>query len=202
MNGAPGLGAAAEALAAGLVVAIPTDTVYGLAVDPVRSGAVAALRRLKQRPDAVAVAVLVSDPAQAGALAAGGRFGRVARILAERFWPGKLTLVVPRSPDLAWDLGGDDATVGIRCPDHSAVTALCSSVGPVATTSANRHGEAPLTTAAEVVSTFGQALAAVVDGGICSGAPSTVVDCTGADPTCLRHGAVPWADIEAVLSGR
>jgi tRNA threonylcarbamoyl adenosine modification protein (Sua5/YciO/YrdC/YwlC family) len=119
----------------------------------------------------------------------------------ERFWPGPLTLVVARRPGLGADLGDDVATIGVRCPAHPVARKLCAAVGPLATTSANLHGCPPLTTAAAVASAFGDAVAVVLDGGACTGLPSTVVDCTGATPTLLRQGGVAWDDVLAVFGG-
>jgi L-threonylcarbamoyladenylate synthase len=103
--------------------------------------------------------------------------------------------VLPRRPDLVADLGSDEATVGVRCPAHPVPIALCRAVGPLATTSANLHGQAPLTRAEEIVATFGGAVAVVLDAGECSGSPSTVVDCTGQEPRLLREGRIPWDEV-------
>ncbi len=196
------LAEAAAALRAGEVVAFPTDTVYGLAVDPDRPGATARLFALKGRPDTVALPVLVGDRAQAQTLAGPDGLPPLARRLADRFWPGPLTMVVPRAADLDWDLGGDDATIGIREPADPLARALCLAVGPLATTSANLHGDEPLTTAAAVRAAFPVGIAVVVDGGPCAGQPSTVVDATGAEPVCLRAGGVPWEGILAIVADR
>ncbi|HXW32040.1 MAG TPA: L-threonylcarbamoyladenylate synthase [Acidimicrobiales bacterium] len=185
---------AVRALQAGEVVAVPTDTVYGLAVDPSRAGATGRLFAVKGRPADVALPVLVADIAQAERLWKLAP-GRVARRLAERFWPGPLTLVVARAAGIDWDLGGDPSAIGLRCPDHELVRRLCRLVGPLATTSANRHGEPPLRSARAVTDCFGAALP-VIDGGECGGEPSTVVDATSDPLRCLRAGAVAW---EAVL---
>jgi L-threonylcarbamoyladenylate synthase len=107
---------------------------------------------------------------------------------------------VPRDPDLQADLGDDEMTVGVRCPDHPVPLALCRRLGPLATTSANRHGEPTPTTAAGVAEVFGDAVPLVLDAGPCDGSPSTVVDCTGVEPKLLREGRVPWADVLAALS--
>ena len=189
---------AAEALRAGAVVAVPTDTVYGLAADPARPGATAAVFALKGRPAGLALPVLVDGVDQAGAVAGPDGLRGPGRVLAEAFWPGALTVVVPRRQGLGWDLGGDDRTVGLRCPAAAAARRLCAAVGPLATTSANRHGEAPATTAAGVRRVFGAGLL-VVDGGPCDGVPSTVVDVCGEEPRLLRAGGVPWGDVLAAL---
>ncbi len=184
---------AVRALASAGVIGLPTDTVYGLAVDPFSIGAADRLFLLKRRPREVDLPVLVADEGQALDLATA--VPRSARRLMATFWPGALTLVLPRRSDLRADLGTDESSVGVRCPAHPVPLALCRAQGPIATTSANLHGEPALTTAPEVDTVFGAALAVVLDGGPCAGAPSTVVDCTGEAPRLLREGRIPWADV-------
>lgn len=200
----PGDAAAAEviaeavgALRAGHVLGIPTDTVYGLAVDPFSTGAADRLFALKRRPREVDLPVLVADRDQALSLAIA--VPEPALRLMDLYWPGALTLVLPRNPGVAADLGTDDATIGLRCPAHAIPLALCAAAGPLATTSANLHGQPTLSTAAEVVATFGSSVNLVIDGGTCAGAPSTVVDCTGEIPKLLRQGRIPWAEIVAAI---
>ncbi len=189
---------AAAALVDGAVVAVPTDTVYGLAADPSQPDAVARLFALKGRPDDVPIPVLVAGPEQVALVA--GALESAAAELAARFWPGPLTLVVPRRPGFTVDLGGPPAarrTVGVRRPDHPVVVALCELLGPLAVTSANLHGAPPATTADEVVAAFSGAdrPEVVLDGGTCRGTPSTVVECRGPASRCLREGALAWADL-------
>lgn len=192
------LDAAAAALAAGRVVAIPTDTVYGLGASIERPDGMAAVFAAKGRPPGLALPVVVGRWRQARQVAA--RWPRPASQLAARFWPGALTVVVPVDPELGKLLGGDGATVGLREPDHRFVRALCRLAGPIALTSANRHAEPPCTTAEAVRATFGDhEVALVVDGGRCDGAPSTVADCTVRPPACLRAGAIEWSWIKASL---
>lgn len=186
---------AAAALAAGLVVGIPTETVYGLAVDPFHPGAADRLFEAKRRPREVSLPVLVASTDMALSLATA--VPDVAFTLMARFWPGALTLVIPARPGLGADLGEDELTVGVRCPDHPVPLALAAAAGPLATSSANRHGDPTLTTAAAVAEAFGEEVAVVLDGGVCEGAPSTVVDCTGVEPKLLREGRIPWAEIVA-----
>jgi L-threonylcarbamoyladenylate synthase len=188
------LAAAVAALGAGQVVGVPTDTVYGLAVDAARPGATERVFEAKLRPRAVGLPVLVAEAADVDAVAAG--VPEVARALMRRFWPGGLTVVLARRADLDLDLGDDETTVGVRCPDHPVIRSLCRMVGPLATTSANRHGEPPAVEALEVAGLAGVDL--VLDAGRCAGLPSTVVDCTGSRPRLLRAGALSWAAIEAV----
>ena len=193
---AEGLEAAADALRAGQVVVVPTDTVYGVAVDPTQPGATGRLFEAKQRPRGVALPVLVSGPDQLTGLVEAVP-AHAARLMA-RFWPGGLTIVLARRPGLALDLGDDEATVGVRCADHPVPAALCRSVGPMATTSANLHGRPTPATAGEVAAELGASVGVVIDGGPCSGAPSTVVDCTGSAVRLLREGRVPWSAVAAV----
>lgn len=192
------LEAAAAELGGGGVVAIPTDTVYGLAVDPFRAGSIQRLFAAKQRPYGVALAVLVADQEQAEGLA--GALPSSARRLAAQWWPGAVTLVVPRRAGLAVDLGGDGTTIGLRHPAHPVPLALCREVGPLATTSANRHGQPPADTAPAVTQALGAALGLILDGGPCPGVGSTVVDCTGTDIACLREGAIPWQEVLDTLA--
>lgn len=191
-------------LEGGAVVALPTDTVYGLATLPSVPRALAGLFALKRRPPEVAVPVLVGDEDQVGRVA---ELGPAASRLARLHWPGPLTLVVPRAAGFEADLGGpagSSATVGVRWPRHRLVESLCRRVGPLAVTSANRHGDPPATTASSVVDLFAgeERLAAVVEGGICDGLPSTVVECRGWHARCLRPGALPWAPAPAAPRGR
>lgn len=197
-SGADSLREVVAALEAGQVVAIPTDTVYGLAARVDRPEGLAAVFRAKGRPEDLALPVLVGSWRQAKSLAS--RWPRQASMLAARFWPGALTVVVPAPPALGALLGGDGRSVGLRRPAHRFVQRVCRTAGPIAVTSANRHREAPCTTAAAARETFDVSdVALVVDGGTCEGTPSTVVDCTVSPPACLREGAIAWSWIEASL---
>jgi len=189
---------AAEALAGGAVVAVPTDTVYGLAVDPTKPDAVDLLFQLKGRPADVPVAILVAGPEQVDLVAR--RMEPAAQALAERFWPGPLTLVVDRRPSFTADLGGPASarqTVGVRWPDHPVVVALCGMLGPLAVTSANLHGKPPATTVGAVAAAWAgvDQPAVILDGGTCDGVPSSVVECRGGGVVCLREGGLPWSAI-------
>ena len=191
---------AAEALTAGDIVGVPTDTVYGLAADPFHTGASDRLFALKRRPRSVELPVLVASEEEALTLTIA--FPAAARRLMASYWPGALTLVLPRRPDLNADLGDDDATVGLRCPGHPVPLALCNAVGPLATTSANRHGDQPATTASELASAFGAGVALILDAGVCNRTASTVVDCTGQEPRLLREGQLPWAELAKTAAGQ
>jgi L-threonylcarbamoyladenylate synthase len=186
---------AVDALVAGGVVGLPTDTVYGLAADPASPDATGAVFRVKERPAGLELPVLVGDLTQAESLA--GPLPAPARALVERWWPGPLTLVLPRRAGVPLHLGGDPATVGLRCPAHPVALAVCGAFGPVATTSANHHGAPPASTADAVAALPGVAL--VLDAGPCPQAPSTVVSLVGPAPRLLREGGVAWADLRAAL---
>jgi L-threonylcarbamoyladenylate synthase len=191
--------AAIEALRGGDIIGIPTDTVYGLAADPWHSGAADRLFLVKGRPRSVDLPLLVAGEEQALDLATA--VPDCAHWLMARFWPGALTIVLPRRQDVAADLGEEDATIGLRCPNHPVPLALCRALGPIATTSANRHGGVPVTTAAALTAAL-QGVALVLDAGTCDGAASTVVDSTGETPKLLRAGGIAWDQIVAVASGR
>lgn len=194
--------ARAEAVAllrAGQIVALPTDTVYGLAADLALPEAIERLFAAKRRPPDKAVALLLADADQASVL---GIVGPAARVLAGRFWPGGLTLVLPRGPDarLPAILAAGTSTVGVRVPDHPAPRALAAALGPLPTTSANLSGEPDARDASEIAARFGDAIALVLDGGaIRGGPPSTVVDCATGRPVIRRVGAISAAAIAEVL---
>jgi tRNA threonylcarbamoyl adenosine modification protein (Sua5/YciO/YrdC/YwlC family) len=190
---------AAAALAKGAAVVIPTETVYGVAALPAIPGATDALFDLKDRPEAVPLAVLVADAAQAEEAAS---FTPLARRLADAHWPGPLTLVLARRPSAAaLDLGGSAATIGVRCPADDFVRAVARRVGPLATTSANRHGQPTPALAEEAAAALASDVELVIDGGRRDGVPSTVVDCTGPSPRVLRHGAIAEGDLGLVGAG-
>jgi len=173
----------AATLSRGGVVGIPTDTVYGLAALPGDADAMRTLFDLKGRSGGQSIAVLVADVDQAQTLSA------VPIDRFAPFWPGPLTVVVPRAAEAQLHLGGDERTVGVRCPDHSLLRRLAAKLGPIAATSANRSGEATLTSANAVAAQFPE-LAVVVDGGVLGDAASTVVDATVDPPVILRAGPI------------
>jgi L-threonylcarbamoyladenylate synthase len=187
------------ALEAGGIVVVPTDTVYGLAARLDRPGAVELMFEAKGRPAGLAVPVLIGRTADVGAVAS--EWPAPAARLAGRFWPGPITLVVPARPEIGPRIGGDGLTVGIRWPADRTIEALSHRVGPLAVTSANRHGEPPCTTAEEVQAAFADVAVVMVavDGGTCDGAPSTVVDCTADPPRCLRSGLITPGAVAAAL---
>jgi len=181
----------------GGMVAFPTDTVYGLGTLAQDSQAIEQLYIVKGRETAKAIAVMIGradDLAQAAQ-----NMSEIARRLAERFWPGPLTLVVSRSPELPTNLS-PVPTIGVRMPDHPAALDLLSRAGPMAVTSANCSGGANTTTAQEVLDQLGGSIPLILDGGQTPGGlPSTVVDCTGSEPVILRQGPITLEALKAAL---
>ena len=182
----------------GRTVLIPTDTVYGVGAVPSIPGATDRVFALKERSLASPLAVLVADVEQARTLVE--RPSPEVAGWMEEFWPGPLTLVLPRSTAAAsLALGGPGDTIGVRCPDHDLVRAVAAEVGPIATTSANRHGAATPTTAAAAAAALVGPVDLVVDGGERGTLASTVVDATWVSWRLLREGAIP---IERLRAGR
>ena len=194
---------ASEALRAGEVVVIPTDTVYGLAAAVDRPEALSHLYTLKKRPREKAIPVLLSDPSHVHQVSTG--LSKLAKRLALSFWPGALTLVLPaRShlPSQITSLSSDGLpTVAVRVPDHPLACAIIgASGGGLAVTSANESGKAPALESREAAALWASPSILVIDGGrVPGGMPSTVVLATGARPVILREGAISAAAIAAAL---
>lgn len=191
---------AGERLRAGGLVAIPTETVYGLAADATNDRAVARIFEAKGRPH---FNPLIVHYASRDDVARDVVVSAVAARLAERFWPGPLTLVLPRRPDgrisLLASAGLD--TLAVRIPDHAVARAVIEACGrPLAAPSANRSGEVSPTTADHVSASLGRSVDLIIDGGPCRvGIESTVLDVTGPAPSILRPGGVPREALEALL---
>jgi L-threonylcarbamoyladenylate synthase len=176
-----------DVLVRGGVVVLPTDTVYGLAALPTSASAVERVFALKGRKADVPIAVLCASAEQALALAA--PVPGAAEVAAE-LWPGPLTLVLPRRAGVELHLGEPVHTIGLRVPDHPLVRAIAERTGPIATTSANRHGEPTPPTAAGAAASLTSEPDFVVDGGLLEAVASTVVDATSDPWTVLRRGPV------------
>jgi L-threonylcarbamoyladenylate synthase len=196
---ADGRSDAIEALRAGGVVALPTDTVYGIAVALDVPGGIERLFEVKRRPLDRHIVLLLDAASQAATI---GVMGPAASALADAFWPGGLTVVVPQRPDvlLPAALTGGAPTIGLRVPAHDAPRALARAVGPLPTTSANVSGLPEARNAGEILAQLGDALELILDGGPAGGGPpSTVVDCTGEIPVVVREGAIPATRVADVL---
>jgi L-threonylcarbamoyladenylate synthase len=199
------IAAAATALRTGHLLGLPTETVYGLAADAASDAAVAQIFQAKGRPSDHPLIVHVAGPEGIAHFAAS--VPPFADALVRAFWPGPLTLILPRRPDVAAAAAGGQDSVGLRCPAHpvaQAVLRACASDGPelegrpvhgVAAPSANRFGRVSPTTAQHVRGEFGDDLL-VLDGGPCEvGIESTIIDCTRGVPVLLRPGAITRAQI-------
>lgn len=198
---ASALDEAARVLAAGELVAFPTETVYGLGADAANAEAVAKIFALKGRPSDHPLIVHVADAAQVSHFAAS--VPDFAGQLMKAFWPGPLTLILPRRPEVGAAAAGGQDSIGLRCPAHPVAHALleaCSRATPpvrgLAGPSANRFGRVSPTTAQHVATEFGDGLP-VVDGGACQvGIESTIVDCTRGVPVLLRPGVLTRDQLE------
>jgi len=190
---------AAELLSQGRLVAFPTDTVYGVGALVGNPRAIAQLYAVKGRTEEKAIPILLSDPAQLELVTLDA--SEMALRLARRFWPGALTLVLPKHPSLPEEIS-TQPTVGVRMPDHPVALGLMRLSGPLAVTSANLSGGANAVTAQEVLEQLGGRIPLILDGGQTpGGSPSTVVDCTGAEPRILRQGPISLKEIYKVLHG-
>ena len=188
---------AAEVLLKGGAVVLPTDTVYGLAALPSVPGATAGLFELKARSEQQPMAVLVADKEQAVELIDPAALTDQVLGWMERLWPGALTIVLPRAAAYAdLELGGSAHTVGVRCPDHDLLRALARKVGPLATTSANRHGEPTPLSAGEAAAALEGPVGLVIDGGLAGSEASTVVDATVEPWVLLRQGGITDHDLD------
>ena len=192
---------AAGILRKGGVIALPTDTLYGLAASVFSEDAVRRIFQLKGRAAGAAMPVLIDTPDRVDQCAVD--VPNSARDLMRKFWPGALTIVLRRSHDIMPLVSGGLDTVGLRVPDHHVPRDIVSELdAPITGTSANRTGNEGLTTASAVRGVFGSEIDLVVDGRAGTGLPSTVVDLSGPDPSVLRVGALPVSDIEVALRTR
>jgi len=194
------LAAAAAVLRSGGLVVLPTDTVYGLAALPHLPDAVRAVFRAKGRPSGMHLPVLAATVEQVRGL--GVAFGAAASVLADRWWPGPLTLAFAFDPGSGrpdWLAGRDE--VAVRVPDHDFVRALLRETGVLVVTSANPHGTATPLTAEAVSASLGPSVGLVVDGGALTEVPSTVVSLVGREPVVEREGVIPAPDVVEALTG-
>jgi L-threonylcarbamoyladenylate synthase len=189
---------AVEVLRSGGIVALPTDTVYGIGCAINAPRGVERLFEVKNRPPERAIMLLLADETQANDI---GIVSRAAAVLADAFWPGGLTLVVPtrQEVNLPDTLTAGGSTIGLRVPDHACPRELARVIGPFPATSANRSGAPELPTVQAIAEEL-RGLDLIIDGGRArGGTPSTVVDCSGDPPRIVRDGSVDRDAIDAVL---
>ena len=190
---------AARIIRTGGIVAVPTDTLYGLAVDPFSDAAVARLFAVKGRAAERALPLIAADADQITSTL--GALPPMARPLADVFWPGPLTLLLDAPPTLAAEVSGGTGRVGVRVPAHDVARAVCRACASVVTaTSANVSGEPAVNDPDEVERTLGPRIDALIDAGQTHGGPpSTIVDVTGDRPQLVRAGAIDWNEVQAWL---
>jgi len=188
---------AADILSNGGLIAFPTDTVYGLAALPFKPEYVECLYTVKGRNSDRAIAILLGEESQLTSIAPD--IGATASRLSKSFWPGPLTLVVPKLASLPAVLS-PNPTIGVRIPDHPVALALLKFIGPLAVTSANLSGQPNCRTAREVYRQLGGRIHLILDGGQSPGGiPSTVVDCTGPELRLIREGPVSLQELVNAL---
>lgn len=182
---------AAAIILAGGVVAYPTDTLYGLAVSPLRADALKRLFDVKERVADQPIPLIAADLDQA---MDAGEMTALARRLAAVFWPGPLTLVIPASPRIAGAVHAGTGRVAVRVPDHQTARLLAAACGTsITSTSANLSGSPPTALPDDVVRTLSDRIDALLDGGATAGGlPSTIIDASGDRPLLLRAGVVPF----------
>ena len=189
---------AKEIIKLGGTIAFPTDTVYGLAVDVFNNNAIREIYAIKERSMLKALPVLIASMSQLETLVS--RMDEKAETLAEAYWPGPLTLILPKAPRLP-ELLSPYPTIGVRMPDYPFTLDLLQETGPLATTSANISGESNPVTAQDVLEQLGGRIDLLLDGGETPGAtPSTVVETMGPKIRILREGPISKAEIDALIN--
>jgi L-threonylcarbamoyladenylate synthase len=190
---------AAAVVRAGRVVAIPTDTLYGLAADPWSAAAIARVFAVKGRDAAQALPLIAADLEQATEWI--GTLPSAGVRLARRYWPGPLSLVVRRPSNVPPELCGGLETLAVRVPAHEVARALCRACGrPLTATSANLSGQPPSSDPEVVAASVGSRIDLLLDAGPTPGGPpSTIVDVTGAELALVRPGAIPWEELIACV---
>ncbi|MGQ9456638.1 MAG: L-threonylcarbamoyladenylate synthase [Armatimonadota bacterium] len=190
---------AAEAIRSGELVIFPTETVYGLACDAINESAIERVFDAKGRDKKHPLPVQIASVTDLSRVAS--RIPEIAFKLAERFWPGPLTLVLPKSEHISFKITGSTETIGIRIPDHPVALAILNRVRiPIIATSANITGQNPPITAQEAIASIGEKVAVVLDAGECKiRVPSTVLDVSVTPPHILRVGAISVDEIRDII---
>lgn len=192
---------AVRLLRAGKVIVFPTDTVYGVGAHGWNEAAIRQLFIVKERPLNKAIPYLIADRSDLETVS--DKLPEVARKLADKFWPGGLTLIVPANRRVPRILTADQNSVAVRVPDNRTTLALIDSLGaPLAATSANISGENAPATAQQALEHLGGRVAMILDGGPTQGnVPSTVIDLTKMPPTVLREGVISFQELSSLLGG-
>ena len=195
-----GTGSAAEIICAGGLVAVPTETVYGLAGNGMDEKAVEKIYEVKGRPAIKPLSLMVASPEEIGRFAV--EVPDAAKMLAEKFWPGPLTIVLKANPDIPEIVRAGGDTIGLRCPDHALTLQALREAGvPFAAPSANLSGALSPKTAGDVLKVFDGVIDAVIDGGACTlGRESTILDMSKKPYRVLRKGALPEESISEALA--
>ena len=198
LSDALSLSRAEEVLKNSGLVAFPTDTVYGVGALAFNGDSIERLYNVKIRSKELPLPILIAGSEQLNLVSQ--NLPRIAKILADHFWPGPLTIIVERHPGLPKDMSGT-STVGVRVPDHAFAQDLFKLVGPMAVSSANLSGHPNSRTSEEVLADLDGKIELLVNGGLTPGQiPSTVVDCTAETPLILRKGPISLDQILSVLS--
>ena len=188
---------ATNVLESGGVVIFPTDTVYGIGALPKFSDALERIYAIKKRPQEMSLPLLLSDMTQVNDCSTFN--GQELQTLVKVFWPGPLTLILPDVLEHMNELLTQNGTVAVRSPDHDFVRGLCAKVGPIATTSANIHGQPTPLRISEMPESFDNA-DLIIDGGECSyGTASTIIELGNGTPKVIREGPIPEADVLSAL---
>ena len=195
------LAAAVACLAEGQIASLPTETFYGLAADSANAEALQKLNRLKRKDADSPILLLMSERGQVSAVA--DRLPEQFEHLAQMFWPGPLTLVIPVAPGVPLEVSGGKGTVAVRVPGLAFPRRLARELGrPITGISANLHGRPPCREAADVAAIFPSGVDVILDGGPTQGGrPSTILDLTADRPTILREGILPASSLEPFLPG-
>jgi L-threonylcarbamoyladenylate synthase len=190
---------AADLLKQGEVIAFPTDTLYGVGVDPFDPAAIEQLYDVKGRPSEKGIPILLADTADLEKVT--HDISELAQTLIERYWPGPLTIIVPRNPQLPANISPNEG-IAVRIPDHAVSRAFIRAAGGVvAASSANRSGQPPALTAVEVLEALEGRVAAVLDGGpVQYGRASTVLDCMSNPPKVLREGPITVKNLSRIIA--
>jgi L-threonylcarbamoyladenylate synthase len=192
-----GVALAASLLTAGSLLIYPTDTLYALGGRVLDAAAGVAVRRAKGREEGKPLPLVAADVAQARELSRA--WPEAADLIAARFWPGPVSLVVPAASAVPVDVTAGTGHIAVRVPDLELTRALCRRAGALVSTSANRAGGSPPVSCAEALEAVGAGAALALDAGRGRAVASTIVDLTTTPPRLLRAGAVPWEEIEGVL---